>query len=54
MIDLEEFFRNSNQNFQIQSKIPLSILDEGVVVGIDEAGRGPVLGNSFLTIFKYF
>ena len=29
-----------------KSKIPKECLEEDVIVGIDEAGRGPVMGNS--------
>ena len=30
----------------IKSDIPKECLEEEVIVGVDEAGRGPVMGNS--------
>lgn len=37
--------QNNAQNFVHFSKIPQQCFDEPCMLGIDEAGRGPVLGN---------
>lgn len=34
-----------------KSEIPKECLEEEVIVGIDEAGRGPVMGTTLLRFF---
>lgn len=40
--------QNNSQNFVHFSKIPQQCFDEPCMLGVDEAGRGPVLGNTSL------
>ncbi|OTF77555.1 hypothetical protein BLA29_011323, partial [Euroglyphus maynei] len=45
MFELKEFFRNPSQIHHLNSKKShYEASKEAVIVGIDEAGRGPVLG----------
>lgn len=37
--------KNNAESFVHFSNIPQSCLDEPCMLGVDEAGRGPVLGN---------
>ncbi|XP_048575436.1 ribonuclease H2 subunit A isoform X2 [Nematostella vectensis] len=43
-MDFEEFKKDNSKNCIIKSKIPEIARNEPCCVGIDEAGRGPVLG----------
>jgi len=43
-MDLEEYNANNFKNTYIDSEVPSICKDEPCVLGIDEAGRGPVLG----------
>ncbi|XP_055333333.1 ribonuclease H2 subunit A-like isoform X2 [Paramacrobiotus metropolitanus] len=43
-MELEDFHQDNTKNFVLKSVLPASIGKEDVIIGIDEAGRGPVLG----------
>ena len=43
-MDLSQLPKHSHSLLTVESTVPLSTQDEECCVGIDEAGRGPVLG----------
>lgn len=51
--DLQELLRSktNSKNFVNRSKVPSVCKSEACMLGVDEAGRGPVLGKSDLQCF---
>lgn len=45
-VDVEQFLEDTLHSCKIQSPVPGVSLKEECCMGIDEAGRGPVLGVS--------
>ncbi|XP_035207880.1 ribonuclease H2 subunit A-like isoform X2 [Stegodyphus dumicola] len=48
-MDLIGFIENSSKNFVLESNVPTLAKTEPCMLGIDEAGRGPVLDSKTLT-----
>ena len=44
-LDLEEFLSDTSRSCAVQSSVPDWARSEECCMGIDEAGRGPVLGE---------
>lgn len=51
--EIEEYLNDSLSNKLFSSKIPNSCKDSPCILGIDEAGRGPVLGPMVYAIAYY-
>ena len=50
LVDISEFLSSPLGVHDLQSSVPAVCLEEESFMGIDEAGRGPVLGNAPLIL----
>ena len=44
-LNLSSFWENNDTKCTLSSRIPTDIASQECILGIDEAGRGPVLGD---------
>ena len=51
-MDLESFEKDNSKNYVIASPVPELTKTEPCWLGIDEAGRGPVLGRVKLSLLS--